>query len=98
MKQLNDNSVNNDYLKKAKLKLYKKHCKNISDKYNLFTINNILSNSKCHIVSKFKDYLLYDDISEFLKRFYKGYESGTRLKKYHTILKKLQCYIRTTPH
>ena len=81
MKQLNDNSVNNDYLKKAKLKLYKKHCKNISDKYNLFTINNILSNSKCHIVSKFKDYLLYDDISEFLKRFYKGYESGTRLKK-----------------
>ena len=81
MKQLNDNSVNNDYLKKAKSKLYKKHCKNISDKYNLFTINNILSNSKCHIVSKFKDYLLYDDISEFLKRFYKGYESGTRLKK-----------------
>ena len=81
MKQLNDNSVNNDFLKKAKLKLYKNHCKNISDKYNLFTINNILSNSKCHIVSQFKDYLLYDDISEFLKRFYKGYESGTRLKK-----------------
>ena len=81
MKQLNDNSVNNDFLKKAKLKLYKKHCKNLSNKYNLFTINNILSNSKCHIVSKFKDYLLYDDISEFLKRFYKGYESGTRLKK-----------------
>ena len=44
MKQLNDNSVNNDYLQKAKLKLYKKHCKNISNKYNLFTINNILSN------------------------------------------------------
>jgi hypothetical protein len=81
MKQLNDKSVNNDFLQKAKLKLYKKHYKNISDKYNLFIINNILSNSKCHIVSKFKDYLLYDDISEFLKRFYKGYESGTRLKK-----------------
>jgi hypothetical protein len=31
------------------------------------------------MVSKFKDFLIYDDINEFLKRFYKDFESLARL-------------------
>jgi len=33
-------------------------------------INDIIYNEQTHIVSAFKDYLIFDDISEFLKRFY----------------------------
>lgn len=48
-------------------------CKNI--------INDIIYNEKAHIVAVFKDYLIYDDTSEFLKRFYKHQESKSRLNK-----------------
>ena len=34
-----------------------------------------------HIVSVFKDYLIFDDFSEYLKRFYFGPESTERLPK-----------------
>jgi len=82
MKQLNNKFIsNNEYLIKLKATLYKKYTNNISNKFNLIIINSILSNRKIHIVSKFKDFLLYDEISEFLKRFYRGDESSTRLKK-----------------
>lgn len=76
MKQLN-----NEFLKKAKSILYKNYSNNTTNNMNLLIINSILLNRKIHIVSKFKDFLLYDDALEFLKRFYKGYESSTRLKK-----------------
>ena len=49
--------------------------------YNILITNNLMSNGKCHIVAKFKDYLIEDDHSEFLRRFYKGKESRPRLKK-----------------
>jgi hypothetical protein len=49
--------------------------------YNILITNNLMSNGKCHIVAKFKDYLIEDDHSEFLTRFYKGKESKPRLKK-----------------
>ena len=49
--------------------------------YNILITNNLMSNGKCHIVAKFKDYLIEDDHSEFLRRFYKGKESKPRLKK-----------------
>ena len=45
-------------------------------------INDIIYNEKTHIVAKFKDYLIYDDNSEFFKRYYKSYESILRLPKY----------------
>lgn len=38
--------------------------------YNVKIINDIIYNECTHIVSVFKDYLIFDDISEFLKRFY----------------------------
>ena len=46
-------------------------------------INNIIYNEKTHLVSKFKDYLIEDDLSEFLKRYYKKDESLIRLPKYY---------------
>ena len=50
--------------------------------YGKMVINNIIYNEKTHIVAKFKDYLVIDDFSEFLKRFYKKSESLTRLPLY----------------
>lgn len=38
--------------------------------YNVKIINDIIYNENTHVVSAFKDYLIYDDVSEFLKRFY----------------------------
>ena len=50
--------------------------------YGKLIINNIIYNEKTHIVAKFKDYLVVDDLSEFLKRFYRSKESFTRLPLY----------------
>jgi hypothetical protein len=38
--------------------------------YNVKIINDIIYNEPTHVVSVFKDYLIYDDVSEFLKRPY----------------------------
>lgn len=38
------------------------------DYYNSKVITDIIYNENTHIVSVFKDYLIYDDVSEFLKR------------------------------
>ena len=78
------NYVSNDITKNLKLVhniMYNKYFKNIKNKYNLYVINRILSNCKCHIVALFKDFLLYDDDAEFLKRYYKTFEVEKRLTK-----------------
>ena len=74
-------SVKSNFLKKTRLYLYKKHNNDLTNKYNILKINEILSNSKSRLVSLFKDYLLYEDYSEFLKRYYNGKESKPRIKK-----------------
>ena len=51
--------------------------------YEINIINNIIYNEKSRIVAKFKDYLILDDSSEFLKRYYKKYESEIRLPKFY---------------
>ena len=38
--------------------------------YNIKLINDIIYNEMTHLVCKFKDCLIMDDTSEFLKRFY----------------------------
>ena len=43
-------------------------------------IENIMINGKCHIVSIFKNYLIEDDISEYLHRYYKLKEIPKRLQ------------------
>ena len=62
---------------------------NLSLKYNTTSlnfgssiINNIIYNDKSHIVALFKDYLILDDTSEFLKRFYTRAESAIRLPRF----------------
>lgn len=58
--------------------------RNISYKYNeyqLSVINNIIANSKCHIVSLFKDHLIFDDQTEFLRRYYTYPEIFIKLKR-----------------
>lgn len=49
--------------------------------WNIKVIEDIIYNEKSHLVSIFKDYLIYDDNSEFLKRFYFSKESVLRIPK-----------------
>ena len=49
--------------------------------YNVKVVNDIIYNESTHVVSIFKDYLIIDDISEFLKRSYTLGEVGIRLTK-----------------
>jgi len=44
-------------------------------------VNDIIYNENTNVVSIFKDYLIYDDVSEFLKRWYKKSESKSRLPR-----------------
>ena len=53
-----------------------------NDYYNSRIINDIIYNEKSHIVSQFKDNLITDDNSEFLKRFYTTNESAIRLPRF----------------
>lgn len=62
--------------------------KRLGDKYKIYPsdfnkmmINDIIYNEKSHLVATFKDYLIIDDISEFLKRYYTKQESKSRLPK-----------------
>ncbi len=58
--------------------LLKKYTTSIND-YNKIMINHLLKSSQMHYISVFKDYLLYDDISEFLNRFYNKDEIMKRI-------------------
>ena len=50
-------------------------------KYNKYIINSIIFDHRIHIVAVFKNNLLWDESSEFLKRFYKNNESFDRIPK-----------------
>ena len=41
-------------------------------------ITNLIFNERCSIISNFKDYLLYDDSTEFLRRYYLKEESNQK--------------------
>ena len=65
---------------KAYIKLFKKYTSgNFS--YNKILANNIIFNDTCRIVARFKDYLIFDDNTEFLRRFYTEEESHPRLER-----------------
>lgn len=49
------------------------------DYYNLKVTNDIIYNEPSHTVAAFKDYLIFDDLSEFLKRTYKFEDTKKRL-------------------
>ena len=55
---------------------------NISTKtFNKYIINDIIFDHRNHIVAVFKNYLLWDESSEFLKRYYKKKDIFGRLPK-----------------
>ena len=58
------------------------------DYYNVKIVNDIIYNEATHIVSTFKDYLIYDDVSEFLKRSYTTTEAKARLPKIYEFYEK----------
>ena len=49
--------------------------------YSLVCITNLIFNEQVRIVARFKDFLILDDMTEFLRRFYTKKELKRRLKK-----------------
>ena len=54
---------------------------NFDYSFNSVSINNLIFNEHCQIVSRFKEYLILDDDTEFLRRFYSRILLKKRLKK-----------------
>ena len=67
--------------KRANQLLYKNYKKYFHKKYEIQIIENVMCNDPCHFVAVFKDYLIADDHSEYLRRIYKKHESTQRLVK-----------------
>ena len=68
-------------IKKTREKINKKYNCTISQ-FNSIILKKLLYNINCHIVSVFKDYMIYDYIDEYLRRFYLLNESSQRLPKF----------------
>ena len=51
------------------------------EEFNLIQITHIIEDDSCHIVSLFKEHLIYDEGTDFLRRFYGKRESSIRLTK-----------------
>ena len=70
------------YLQSKALKLSNQDYLNFAHiDYNVLIIENLMCNGRCHLVAVFKNYLIEDDKSEYLRRFYKKKEASPRLKK-----------------
>ena len=61
-------------------KLFKKYSSG-DFSYNKISINNLIFNDTCLVVARFKDFLIYDDNTDFLRRFYPKKDRVQRLKK-----------------
>ena len=68
------------YLYQISFKNLKKYTTN-KRKYNKYIINAIIFDHRIHKVAIFKNNLIWDESSEFLKRFYKKRESKERIPK-----------------
>lgn len=99
----NMDSLVNKVRAMAKEKIIKKH-NSTSETLDIKVINDIIYNEKAHIVSVFKDYLIYDDNSEFMKRyldlfmldFIKQLKQDQDFQKYLNIMKLIQKYSQIT--
>ena len=49
--------------------------------YNVKVINDITFNQPCPITAHFKDFLVYDEVAEFMKRFYSRSSGHAKVKK-----------------
>ena len=76
-------NYNNSYIKNKNFLIFKnlqKYNTTIT-KYNVYITNAIIFDQRNHIVTVFKNYLLWDETSEFLKRYYKKKDNVERLPK-----------------
>ena len=76
-------NYNNSYIKNKNFLIFKnlqKYNTTIT-KYNVYITNAIIFDQRNHIVAVFKNYLLWDETSEFLKRYYKKKDNVERLPK-----------------
>ena len=79
--KINDISLPLLTIEKRSNFLIRKNYNKVSTSYNSLILDNLLSNGKCHLVAIFKEHLIEDDNSEFLKRYYKKNESLPRIVK-----------------
>ena len=71
------NRIHKRYGAKSKLKY----------QYIGFIMENLIFNKNTHLVSTFKDYMIWDYIEEFLKRYYNNKESGERVPNLHYFIR-----------
>ena len=69
--------------------IYNKYGQNskMNAQYIKLVVENLMFNRNTHLVSKFKDYMLWDYKYEFLKRFYRRVESSERVPMFSTSYK-----------
>ena len=61
----------NENLRQLAIQKLNQKYKNMQVQYtNVKIVNDLIYNEQTHLVSVFKDYLINDDINEFLKRRY----------------------------
>ena len=82
----------NDFKKLKKLAMNKIHKRygpysKLKYKYLGLIMENLIFNKNSHLVAIFKDYMIWDYIEEFLKRFYNDFESGERVPKFASFYK-----------
>ena len=77
LKKIAMNQTYKRYGAKAKLKY----------RYIGLIMENLIFNKNTHLVSTFKDYMIWDYIEEFLKRYYKNAESDERVPKFASFYK-----------
>ena len=77
LKKIAMNQTHKRYGVKSKLKY----------QYIGLIMENLIFNKNTHLVSTFKDYMIWDYIEEFLKRYYKNYESNERVPKFASFYK-----------
>ncbi len=73
-----------DLKKKAMNNIHKKYGKEskLNYKYIGLIMENLIYNKNSHLVTVFKDYMIWDYVEEFLKRYYRSYESEERVPKF----------------
>jgi len=82
-KNIKITNYNSSYVKNKNFLIFKnlqKYNTTIT-KYNVYITNAIIFDQRNHIVTVFKNYLLWDETSEFLKRYYKKKDNVERLPR-----------------
>lgn len=94
IKNNNLNKSNSNTMKNLEKIIHDKFIKIYKTKenfYNIKIINEILNNESSRIVSKFKEYLIKDDLNEFISRFYTKNKSKSILKEIFNYYKIYSC-------